>query len=217
MVNYKIFHFNMYATACTLMWGDDKRCAIFDPGCQNDTEKAELTGFIAREGLTPEAVLLTHAHPDHICSVSYVQSLYGIPVYLSPADKEMLPLYQVFGKIIKMEIDITFPTVDATDGMEIRIGDGLRFEVIATPGHTQGGTCYYDREGGILVSGDTLFAGSIGRTDFKGSDYDALIRSILERLVPLPGDTLVIPGHGRTTTIGDERATNPFLEPFNEP
>jgi glyoxylase-like metal-dependent hydrolase (beta-lactamase superfamily II) len=217
MVNYKIFHFNMYAAACTLVWGDDKRCAIFDPGCQNEAEKAALTGFITREGLVPEAILLTHGHPDHICAVRYIQQLYGIPAYLSPADREMLPLFQMFGKIIKMDTDIAFTPTDATDGMEIRIGDTLRFKVIATPGHTPGGTCYYNEEGEILISGDTLFAGSIGRTDFKGSDYDALIRSILERLIPLPGDTLVIPGHGGNTTIGAERATNPFLEPFNEP
>ena len=217
MVNYKIFHFNMYAAACTLVWGDDKRCAVFDPGCQNDAEKANLTGFIAREGLIPEAILLTHAHPDHICYVNELRKLFDIPVYLSPADKEMLPLFQMFGKIIKMEPDITFPSVDTTDGMEITVGENLRFKVIATPGHTPGGTCYYNEQGEMLISGDTLFAGSIGRTDFKGSDYDALIRSILEKLIPLPGETLVIPGHGQTSTIGAERATNPFLEPFNLP
>ena len=150
-------------------------------------EKQELGGFLAREGLTPAAILLTHGHPDHICYVREMQALYSIPAYLSPADKAMLPLFQLFGKIIKMEPDIAFTPTDATDGMEIRIGDNLCFKVIATPGHTPGGTCYYEEKGAILLSGDTLFAGSVGRTDFKGSDYNALVRSIRERLLPLPG------------------------------
>jgi glyoxylase-like metal-dependent hydrolase (beta-lactamase superfamily II) len=217
MVNYKIFHFNMYAAACTVIWGNDKRCAIVDPCCQSDAEKEELGGFLAREGLTPKAILLTHGHPDHICYVREMQALYNIPAYLSPADKAMLSLFQLFGKIIKMEPDIAFTTTDATDGMEIRIGENLRFKVIATPGHTPGGTCYYSEEGPLLLSGDTLFAGRVGRTDFNGSDYDALIRSIEQRLVPLPGDTFVIPGHGPTTTIAVERTTNPYIVNFNEP
>ena len=211
MLNYKIFHFNMYAAACTVIWGDDKRCAVVDPCCQDDAEKQELGGFLAREGLTPEAILLTHGHPDHICYVREMQALYHIPAYLSPADKAMLPLFQLFGKIIKMEPDIAFTPTDATDGMEIRIGDNLCFKVIATPGHTPGGTCYYEEKGAILLSGDTLFAGSVGRTDFKGSDYNALVRSIRERLLPLPGNTLVIPGHGPATTLSTERATNPHI------
>ena len=195
-----------------LVIGEDRACVIDTMNGYNDLHAAvrKLTD-------KPLTVVNTHGHPDHICAVRYIQQLYGIPAYLSPADREMLPLFQMFGKIIKMDTDIAFTPTDATDGMEIRIGDTLRFKVIATPGHTPGGTCYYNEEGEILISGDTLFAGSIGRTDFKGSDYDALIRSILERLIPLPGDTLVIPGHGGNTTIGAERATNPFLEPFNEP
>ena len=94
---------------------------------------------------------------------------------------------------------------------------GLRLEVIATPGHTPGCVCYLEREQGVLFTGDTLFAGSIGRTDFPYSDYDDEIRSILEKLLPLEADVTLLPGHGPASTIGDERTHNPFLEPFNEP
>ena len=216
MVNYKIFHFNHLQTTCTVLWGTDRRCAIVDPGCGKDGERAALEAFLAQENLTPEAILLTHGHPDHICSVAYFHRRYGAPVWLHPAEREFLPMFHHFGAAINLDVDINFPTLDATDGITIRVGS-LSFQVIETPGHTRGGVCYYEEEGQILLSGDTLFAGSIGRTDFKGGDYDMLIRSLLERLVPLPGDTLVIPGHGPTTTIGTERATNPFLEPFNLP
>ena len=104
----------------------------------------------------------------------------------------------------------------ATDGLELHCG-GTSWQVITTPGHSPGSVCYYCASAGVLVSGDTLFAGSIGRTDLDGGDYDALIRSIMDKLMGLPGDTDVIPGHGHPTSIAREAATNPFLIPFNEP
>ena len=94
---------------------------------------------------------------------------------------------------------------------------GTDWKVIATPGHTPGGVCYYSAENSLLLSGDTLFAGSIGRTDLYGGDYDELMKSIKERLLNLPGETDVIPGHGQPTSIAREGMYNPFLEPFNEP
>jgi len=93
---------------------------------------------------------------------------------------------------------------------------GLHFEVIATPGHTPGSVCYYERENGILLTGDTLFAGSIGRTDLEGGDYDKEIVSIMEKLIWLDAGVKILPGHGPDSTIAKERSTNPFLEPFNE-
>jgi glyoxylase-like metal-dependent hydrolase (beta-lactamase superfamily II) len=109
-----------------------------------------------------------------------------------------------------------FEYKDAADGTVIHAG-GVDWKVIATPGHTPGCVCYWCEQWGVLLSGDTLFAGSIGRTDLDGGDYDALIRSVMNRLMGLPGDTDVLPGHGHPTTIGREAMTNPFLIPFNEP
>ena len=103
------------------------------------------------------------------------------------------------------------------DGDIIEWGDNNRWEVLATPGHTPGGVCFLDRTEKLLVSGDTLFAGSIGRTDNQWGDYDALMESIFGKLMPLDGDIEVIPGHGPHTSIADERTKNPFLMPFNEP
>ena len=217
MTNYKIFYFNVLRTACTVLWSEDGRCAIADPGCQDANEKKELTDFIAAEGLTPAAILLTHGHPDHICAARWLQDLYGIPVRMNPAEKEYLPIFRKYGADIGMDLDISFRVTDAGEGQVIEIGKDLRFKVIGTPGHSAGGVCYYDEAGGILVAGDTLFNGAIGRSDLHGGDYDVLIGSILEKIISLPSDTLVIPGHGMTTTIGHEAASNPFLEPFNTP
>ena len=98
----------------------------------------------------------------------------------------------------------------------MKIGD-IELKAIATPGHTPGGLCWFSEGEKVLFSGDTLFAGTIGRTDLPGGDYDVLMKSVLEKLMTLPEDTMVLPGHGGDTTIGREAATNPFLEPFNEP
>jgi glyoxylase-like metal-dependent hydrolase (beta-lactamase superfamily II) len=108
------------------------------------------------------------------------------------------------------------PTVDVADGDTLTSG-GVEWKVIGTPGHTPGGVCYWSQENNLLISGDTLFAGSIGRTDLQGGDYDALMASIKEKLLNLPGETDVLPGHGQPTSIAREGMYNPFLEPFNEP
>ena len=105
---------------------------------------------------------------------------------------------------------------DVADGEIIHAG-GVDWKIVATPGHSPGSVCYWCEAWGVLLSGDTLFAGSIGRTDLLGGDYDALMHSILQKLMALPGDTDVLPGHGRPTTLANEAATNPFLLPFNEP
>jgi glyoxylase-like metal-dependent hydrolase (beta-lactamase superfamily II) len=109
-----------------------------------------------------------------------------------------------------------FDYQDLADGQILHAG-GADWKVITTPGHTPGSVCYWCEEAGVLISGDTLFAGSIGRTDLKGGDYDSLIKSLMDKVMALPGETDVLPGHGRPTSIAREAATNPFLIPFNEP
>ena len=218
MLNIRTLTCNLLQERAYVVWGDSDACVVVDPGCYGDDELRDLESLLRQESLTPAAILLTHGHFDHIFGVKALQDRFGgIPVYMHPADEA------VFGYGAQMAANLGL-TPAATDFRRTPVQDGqvlelagIRFEVIATPGHTPGGVCYYVREADILFSGDTLFAGSIGRTDFPGGEYDDLIRSIMERIILLDPAVRILPGHGPTSTIGQERTGNPFLEPFNEP
>jgi len=217
MTGARIFRFNEFQTNCMVIWDNTKSCAIFDPGFNSEEDRAQLYDLISSEQLKPAAVLLTHGHFDHIYGVSRLVKDFNVPVYMNPADKVVLaqqnPMVAQFGMAVP---DSNFATIDALDGDSITVG-GIVFKVLATPGHTPGGVSYLDEADKVIVSGDTLFAGSIGRSDFPGGDYDALIDGIMTKLMALDGDIDVLPGHGPYTTIADERQKNPFLQPFNEP
>lgn len=230
MVHIEHFTFNSFQTNCFLLWDNEGKCAIVDPGCASDAETARLTDFIAANALKPECILLTHCHFDHIYGMSAIARKYGIPVH---ADQEETYTVKVtnphicnaYGLPLPDEFpiftDTAVPSCRGTAGF-VKDGDiipvgSLRFEVISTPGHSKGGLCYLERNEKILLSGDTLFAGAIGRTDHPGGDYDVMMRSIFERLLMLDGDTRIFPGHGPSSDISTERTTNPFLMPFNEP
>lgn len=135
---------------------------------------------------------------------------------MHPADRFTLESNEYFCRCFGAPMPEAFETSDVTEGSVVEVGD-LKFEVIETPGHTVGGICYLDRENKVLFSGDTLFAGAIGRTDHPGGDYDTIMKSIFSKIICLDGDIRVIPGHGPETEIATERMTNPFLLPFNEP
>lgn len=218
MLNIRTFTFNLLQERTYVVWEQGGACVIVDPGCYGPGELRALEDLLAQEKLTPAAILLTHGHFDHIFGVKALQDRFGgIPVYMHPADEA------VFGYGAEMAAGLglapaatDFRRTPVRDGQVLEIA-GIRFEVIATPGHTPGGVCYFVREADILFTGDTLFAGSIGRTDFPGGEYDDLIRSIMERVVLLDPEIRILPGHGPTSTIGQERTGNPFLEPFNEP
>lgn len=195
------FATNCYIIACP----ETRRAAVVDPGQPDPWIKQVL----AREQLQVEQILLTHAHVDHIGGVEWVRGWAGVPVAIHPDDLEMArdPMYNgsaMFGQPLR----IRDPERLLQDGDQVALGN-LRFQVIHTPGHTPGGICFYTP--GHLVAGDTLFAGSIGRTDLPGGDYGALIRSIRTRLFALPAETRVYPGHGPATSIGDEKEYNPFV------
>lgn len=193
------------------------QCVISDPGMYDESEREALLELLRKEGLTPVAVLLTHGHFDHIFGAAFLQKRFGIPVYMHPDDKKTVSLSPAFAEYFSsVSIDTDFETTDIRDGEVLSLA-GISFRVITTPGHTPGGVCYYAESDSVLLSGDTLFAGSIGRSDLPGGDYDRLISSVLNRIMTLPGDTDVIPGHGPVTTIARESTTNPFLQPFNEP
>lgn len=193
-----------YAVNCTILSAGGKAW-IVDPGSEGLLIAAQLKKL----NLEPGGILLTHAHFDHVGAVNDLQRRYpGLPVYIGERDIPVLT--HPFNQMPPDYPAITKPTdlVGLKEGDAI---DGLPgVEVLATPGHTPGGVCYYFASEKLLLSGDTLFAGSVGRTDFPGGDMATLMAS-LAKLVKLPDDTRVIPGHGPETTIGDEKASNPFL------
>ena len=216
MIHIEHFVFNSFQTRCSVIWDDSLACAITDPGCADASELSRLTSFIEGKGLKPVCIMLTHGHFDYVLGVAELSALYGgIPVYMNPADKAVLDNNSYFSRMYGVDEPAPFTTEDVAEGSVVEVGS-LRFEVIETPGHTPGGVCYLERSEKILFSGDTLFAGSIGRTDHPGGDYDALMKGIFEKLMILDGDVKVIPGHGPDSEIAQERMTNPFLMPFNE-
>ena len=191
-------------------------CAIIDPGFYREEGVPELLKYL--DGRIPSAILLTHGHFDHVMGVKALQKLWpSVPVYMNPEDETVLNENAAFALRLGLpDADFGFEWRPVSDGQTLTFGP-LGFKAIATPGHTPGGICWHSGSEGVLFSGDTLFADSIGRTDFPHGDYDSLIRSIMEKLVLLPGSTDVYPGHGGPTTIEKELSCNPFLEPFNEP
>ncbi len=217
MLKILTFRFNPFEENCSLAWDETGDAVIIDPGFYDadGNEAALLYGKIAENGVRPVMILLTHGHFDHIFGVHECAKKYGIPVYMNQADNYVIQ-NDFSGKFGLRAPDSSFKTLSLEDGQSIRFGN-TEFKVITTPGHTPGGVCFYDEKDKVLFSGDTLFAGSIGRTDHPGGDYDKLIVSLMDKVMGLPGDVTVFPGHGRSTSIADERTHNPFLQPFNEP
>ena len=203
MLNLHVFTFNLFQEHTYVAWAKGPACVIVDPGCHHPDDFDELYSFLDTKGLKPEAILLTHGHLDHTFGIKELQQKWdGIPTLMHPADKDLPET-------------TPFPFTAIGDNETLTYA-GLAFKVIATPGHTPGSVCLLDEKDGVMFTGDTLFAGTIGRSDFAYSDYDDEIRSIMEKLIWLDPAIRILPGHGPESTIGIERQTNPFLEPFNE-
>lgn len=163
------------------------------------------------EGLNLKAVFLTHGHGDHILAVSDLKRDFGLKVYASEAEKELLsdPEQNLSRALFGVAVTVK-PDVFLEDGQEFEEA-GMKFRMLLTPGHTPGGCCYYQPEEKVLFSGDTLFSGSIGRTDFPGGNLSTLVRSVKEKLLVLPEDVKVYPGHEEMTSIGQEKKYNPYM------
>ncbi|GGM72355.1 hydrolase [Longimycelium tulufanense] len=207
----------LQANCYLLAPGEGEACVIVDPG-QDVVEP--LAEQLRKHRLTPVAVLLTHGHFDHCFSVAPVCDGHDIPAWVHPDDRSLLADpgrglglagQALFGGGMPMREPAEVR--ELSDGAELDLA-GLRMTVDHTPGHTGGSVSFRtgSQEGGrLMLSGDTLFAGSIGRTDLPGGDHARMLATLRGKVLPLPDDTVVLPGHGPTTTIGRERATNPFL------
>ncbi len=172
---------------------------------------SSLMEHIETEGLKIEAILLTHGHFDHTMGLDGFLSEYNVPVYVHEGDKEIIadPGFNLSSSYTS---GFSFSDARYLHGGETLNFAGYDFEVFHTPGHTPGCCCFYVRQKGVLFSGDTLFANSVGRTDFPGSSMSELVRSIREKLMTLPDETRVYPGHMGETAIGHERVNNPFIQ-----
>ena len=195
------------STNCYLVSNvETHQAVIVDPAA---VPKA-LTESVERDGLTVEAVLLTHGHFDHTMGLDALLKLWDVPVYVEEEDQEILtdPKLNLSSAYTA---GFTFSGAQSVEDGQILSLAGFQFQVLHTPGHTRGGCCYYAASEQVLFSGDTLFQASVGRTDFPNSSTLDLLRSIREKLLPLPDETVVYPGHMGETTIGYERDHNPYL------
>lgn len=186
--------------------------AVIDPGMIDAAEKREFDDYVSANNLKITQIINTHLHLDHCFGDNYVRDKYGVKVAANINDQPLgddIPAQMArFGGRIKadpVKIDVALK-----DGDIIKIGSS-ELRVITTPGHSPGGISLYSAEGGFLISGDTLFRFGVGRTDLPGGDHNTLIKSIREKLMTLPDDTKVLPGHDRFSTIADERRNNPYI------
>ena len=210
-MNIARFQFNPIAENTYVVWDDTLEAAIIDAGNSNAAEDRTLDGFIAEKGLRPVVAVNTHGHFDHTLGVPHVKRTYGVPFAAHGSDAFLLENAGPSGRIFGVKVqELPAIDIDLAGRSEISFG-GTTLEIIHTPGHTPGHVCLFEPESRVLFTGDTLFADSIGRTDLPGGDYSWIMKSILEKLLPLGGDVRVYPGHGGDTTIGREAANNPFI------
>lgn len=205
-MNVKCLVLGMIGVNCYVVSdGDTKQCVVIDPGGEPET----VIGWIRQAGLAPVAVLNTHGHSDHIGANDAVRDAFKVPLYMHAADVPMLS-----DPRLNLSMYIGTPVTSREPEHLVREGDAIEFgrsrlTVLETPGHSPGGVSYLGD--GAVFSGDALFAGSIGRTDFPGSDTRALLESIARKLLTLPDSTLVWSGHGPVTSVGREKMSNPFV------
>lgn len=199
-------------TNCYVVEEEEGTCLLIDPG----NEGNKLISWLNENNLKPLAILLTHAHFDHIGAVDEVREYFHIPVYVHEKEKEWLSDPMLNGsEQFRMARPIQAKPAEFVFTKEEKVNlQSFEFMIFETPGHSPGSVSYYFENEDAVVSGDALFKGSIGRTDLFGGNHSLLINSIHEKLLTLPEETVVMPGHGPTTTIGEEMDQNPFLNGF---
>ena len=216
MLKIKQFTFGPVQENTYVLYDEASReAAIVDPGCMRHSEEDQLRDFIEEQGLEPKLLLCTHQHFDHVWGAAYVLRTWpGLLAYANRIDFEKLPLPsdQLKGYGIPLPLEDVpesrYTLVEQDDTIQLG-GETLR--VLFVPGHAPGHIAFYAVDSGILLSGDTLLLGTIGRTDFWYGDYDQLLAAIKAQYMPLPDETIVFSGHGPETTIGHERRHNSFL------
>jgi len=210
MLQIQCFEFSPFAENTYVITGTDRQCLIVDPGSYGASEEIKLTEYIEANGLTPVALLNTHAHIDHIFGNHYVKHKWNVPLYLSPLDIPLFERAESMAALWNLKYTPSpLPDEDLTPG-ELTLA-GITLEVRHVPGHAPGHMVFIHHESKNVLCGDTLFQGSIGRTDLPGGNHEQLLQNIREQLFSLPDDYALLSGHGSATSVGEERAHNPFF------
>ncbi|MCI8428737.1 MAG: MBL fold metallo-hydrolase [Lachnospiraceae bacterium] len=196
------------AVNCWFLVNEDRKEAlVFDPG----DEAERIRSYAEQKGWKIAGILLTHGHADHMGGAEELKRLTEAEIYALAEEEPLLKNGKTNLSVFIMRRVITMEADEyVRDGQELTLS-GIRLKVLRTPGHTPGGCCFYCEEAGCVFAGDTLFQGSVGRSDFPGGSMSELVRSVKEKLFPLPDDTKVYPGHGEETTIAFEKQYNPFV------
>lgn len=209
----KQFTFNHFEVNCYLISDDaTKQCAIVDPACEASFEDAQLTQYIEQEGLTVTHILLTHAHVDHIAGLRQVCEHWKLPVTMHRDGRKLLRQAEAYGGIMGFAVDNMgdLEVNEIEDDEVLHIGN-IEIECRFVPGHCEGSMCFVIPSEKAVITGDALFHFSIGRTDLPGGDYPTLIEKLKVRVLTLPDDYRVLPGHGIASQIGKEKKYNSFL------
>lgn len=203
--------FNPFKENTYIVWDETLEAVVIDPGCSDRFEQDELKDFITKNNLTVKLLLNTHCHIDHVLGNSFVKDTYQAPLLIHQLDLPILKAVKTYapnyGFVGYQEAE---PDGFLNEGDVIKFGNSS-FEVLFVPGHAPGHVAFVNREQNICIGGDVLFRGSIGRTDFPGCSFEALVDSIQHKIFTLSDEMVVYPGHGSTTTVGHERQWNPFV------
>ena len=206
---HEILPVGLLSCNCSILGDETSHEAIVvDPG----DDIPRILALLAKHQLTVKQIVITHAHIDHIAGAQELKRITGAPILYNQNDLPLVAMMDIQAGWLGMATpEVRPPDQDLPEGYTVRV-EGLSGTIHHTPGHTQGSVCLYLPEQSLLLAGDTLFAGSIGRTDLPGGDLKTLLSSVYTKLLALPDETIVVPGHGALTSIGQERESNPFLK-----
>ncbi len=210
-MDFSTLVFNPFRENTYIVWDESGEAVVIDAGAASEREKERLAEFITKRSLRPIMAVNTHGHIDHIFGVEFLRERFGVKFALNSKDDYLLKTAPKQAEMYGVELDdIPVVDIDLKDLTEIKFGN-TTLQIIHTPGHTPGHVCLYEPRHKALFTGDLLFKGSIGRTDLPGGDYDMIMASIINHILPLGNDIKVYPGHGYDTTIGQEAMYNPFI------
>jgi glyoxylase-like metal-dependent hydrolase (beta-lactamase superfamily II) len=211
MITIKTFVFNPFQENTFVLHDETGECIIVDAGCYEPQERTKISNYISDNNLTCIKLIHTHCHVDHVLGNAYIVSKYKPEIIAHKSDEFLITDSKKHGIVFGFTVEQPFYATNyVEEGTDITFGNSY-LQVLHVPGHSPGSLAFYSPQQHFVITGDVLFKGSIGRTDLPGGNYDLLMDSISKKLMSLPPDTIVFPGHGPATTIHEEALSNPFL------